>query len=101
MSDVIDPERAALAQAKLDLINAAKAVDPLSLMRRQPLVCVGIATGVGAVLGMSEAQLFSPGQSGPEFLHARADRDFDAYDGPDEPAGQLLLPPSNSWGMTE
>jgi hypothetical protein len=60
MSDVIDPERAALAQAKLDLIDAARAVNPLSFMRPRPLVLVGVAAGVGAAIGASEAQLFSP-----------------------------------------
>jgi len=60
MSGIADPDRKALAQAKLEMIDAAKAVDPLSLMRRRPWVSVGVAAGVGAVLGMSEAQSLSP-----------------------------------------
>jgi len=60
MSENTDPDRAALAQAKLDLIDAAKAADPLELVRRQPLLSVGVAAGEDALLGMNAERLFSP-----------------------------------------
>lgn len=59
MSIDIDAAHASLAQAKVALIDAANAIDPLAPMRRRPFVSVGVAAGVGAVLGMSEGRLIA------------------------------------------
>jgi len=45
------PEHAALALAKLRLIETARLIDPLKPIREHPFVTVGVAGGAGAVLG--------------------------------------------------
>ena len=56
MPTAAEPADASLAQAKAALIVAAKAIDPLAPLRRSPFVTVGVAAGVGAVLGMSHGR---------------------------------------------
>ena len=56
-----DPEHAELARAKSELLDAARAIDPLAPLRRQPLLSVGVAAGIGALLAMNAERLFSPG----------------------------------------
>ncbi len=55
----IDPEHAALARAKSELLDAAMAIDPLAPLRRQPLLTVAVAAGIGVLLGMNAERLFS------------------------------------------
>ena len=57
MSIVLEPARASLAQAKAELIDAAKALDPLAQIRRSPFISVGVAAGVGAILGMNPGRV--------------------------------------------
>jgi len=56
----MEPTHASLAQAKVALIDAARALDPLAQMRRRPFVSVGVAAGIGAVLGMNPHRLIPP-----------------------------------------
>lgn len=57
MPATTDHAHASLANAKAALIAAAKAVDPLAMIRKRPFTLVAAATGVGAVLGMNERRL--------------------------------------------
>ncbi|MGA3065368.1 MAG: hypothetical protein ABSF29_00820 [Tepidisphaeraceae bacterium] len=61
MSNVTDPDldRAALADAKSELIAAARAFDPLSTIRKRPLISLGVAAGIGLALGMNEERVLS------------------------------------------
>ena len=73
MFHITDPDRAELARAKLDLIDAARAFDPLVSLRKHPLLSVGAAAGTGALLGMNAERLFSPANLNRTFsLAARA-----------------------------
>jgi hypothetical protein len=56
----VDSDRAELAAAKSELIAAAKAIDPLAPLREKPLLSVGVAAGIGVVLGLNAEKLFSP-----------------------------------------
>ena len=59
MSIATEPAHASLAEAKAALIDAAKAIDPLAPMRRRPFITVGVAAGIGAVLGMNRGRLIA------------------------------------------
>jgi hypothetical protein len=60
MPIVKEPAHSSPAEAKAALTDAANAIDPLAAMRRHPIVTVGVAAGVGAVLGMNRGRLISP-----------------------------------------
>ena len=59
MSKVTEPAHASLAKAKAALIDAAKAIDPLAPMRSRPFSSVGVAAGIGAVLGTNSERLLA------------------------------------------
>jgi DUF883 C-terminal glycine zipper region len=59
MSIVTDPASPELNQAKSALIQAAKEIDLLAPMRKHPFTSVGVAAGVGAVLGMNRGRLIA------------------------------------------
>lgn len=57
MSVVIQPDQAAVAQAKSTLVCAAAEVDLLEPVRRRPFACIGVAAAAGVILGMSTRRL--------------------------------------------
>lgn len=62
MPRVTEPEAPTLAEAKLSLMRAAAAIDPLAPVRKRPFVSVGVAAGAGAILGASDKQLATAAQ---------------------------------------
>lgn len=57
MSVVIQPDQAAVAQAKSTLVCAAEKVDLLEPMRKRPFAWIGVAAAAGVILGMSPRRL--------------------------------------------
>jgi hypothetical protein len=60
MSAAVKAAQASLTEAKSAFIDAAKAIDPLAPLRRRPFVTVGVAAGIGAVLGMNRGRIAAP-----------------------------------------